>query len=194
MKKYLFLSFFLSLAINAVAVETDLDDVVAINFDDLDINITVDDHYSNLGVTFINALTDGRMQDSPGVSPDITLYHTVADYMPQPYNPIIMIFEPPVSFVSLTGIDVGINGFLFTAYDAQIGGNVLGVKEAAGSGGGDGEFFTLAIGKSGIQRVEFSQAKAIRTDGIGFDNLKFIPEPKVESKLSFMPAIYSLLL
>ncbi len=205
MKKYLLLllfSFLLSITFNAIAVETDIDEIL-IDFDELEDGIIIDDDYTNLGATFINAMTNDTMSTFPGASPNITIYHTGfngdGDNMPQPDDPIIVIFNPPVSFVSLTGIDVGINGFMLTAYDATIGGNILAEKSALGSNWGADQHFTLAIGKAGIQRVEFSQTKRIIGEGINFDNLTFlpesvIPEPEPEPGLSFLPAVYSLLL
>lgn len=89
-----------------------------------------------------------------------------------------------MSSVSLTGLDVGINGFLLKAYDALVGGTLIFSTQVIGSTTlGVGEFQTLTIFSQGIRRVDFSQAQSVSfIDGIAFDNLTFdasfsVPEP-----------------
>ena len=89
-----------------------------------------------------------------------------------------------VSDVTLQGLDVGGRGFVLTAYDAMVGGSVIGTASTFGIGVGLGNDPFLTILGSGIYRIEFSQVLVtdLLGDGIVFDNLSWhegatVPEP-----------------
>ena len=142
-----------------------------INFDDLGNLVVVGTTYP--GVTFSNArtLVTGNL---PGGSPSTSIVSQSDFSMPKQSNPISAVFGSAVSFVSLTGIDVGENGFILKAFDAMIGGNLLGSTSMFGIGVGVGTFFDLSLSFSGIFRIEFSQASSVNLeDGMVFDNLVY---------------------
>lgn len=153
---------------------------VTINFDSLGSDVVVGSTYAGLGVTFSNAVTAAL--SLPGGSGSISIGAVSGGYQPQPSNPIVATFTTGVSSVSLTGLDVGLNGFVMTAYDAAVGGSVVDTDQVFGSSVGIGEFFTLNLTGSNIFRVEFSQVRNVVGDGVLFDNFVFdkagtVPEP-----------------
>jgi hypothetical protein len=142
-----------------------------IDFDDLASGVSVGSHYA--GVTFSNAVT-GVYGGLPGGSAPIAIVSESDFSQPQPGNPISAVFDVAVSFVSLTGVDVGENGFLLQAFDAAVGGNLIGSASVAGTGIGIGEFYDLVLSVSGIYRIEFSQVSNLGGgDGMAFDNLEY---------------------
>ena len=157
-------------------------ELININFDELDFNYVVGDHYeTNLGVTFEDALVKfwGHL---PGGTPRMTIAHTQSCYKPQPDDPIEAIFTTTVSSISLTALGFGENGAVLKAYDAD--GNLLGTDQAFGQYGGSGNYSTLSVAAAGIKRVEFSQILNLNNydDGVIFDNFEFntsasVPEP-----------------
>ncbi|MBU2879578.1 MULTISPECIES: PEP-CTERM sorting domain-containing protein [Aliiglaciecola] len=154
---------------------------ITIDFDDLSQGVIVGNNYSGLGVTFVDAITSNNFS-APGSTGPNVIRHTNSVYQPQPSDPIEAIFSSLVSSVSLTGIDVGLNGFVLSAYDAGSGGNLLATEQIFGSSIGSDEFYTLSLSASGIRRVEFSQVQDVGVgDGIVFDNFIFdieaVPEP-----------------
>lgn len=155
---------------------------ITIDFDDLGTGVTVGGHYSGLGVTFVDAVTNS-FGTLPGGTAPISIFHSLSGSQPQPADPIEAIFSSSVSSVSLTGIDVGLNGFVLSAYDAVAGGSLLATDQIFGSNVGVGEFFTLSLAAIGIRRVEFSQVRNVAGDGVTFDNFVFdadvsaVPEP-----------------
>lgn len=157
---------------------------ILIDFDNLADGVTVGGSYSSLGVTFVDARTSSH-GSLPGGSAPRTIVHTASSYQPQPGNPIEAIFSSAVYSVSITGVDVGMNGIMLTAYDAASGGNVLATSQIFGPSVGVGSFFTLNVTAAGIQRVAFSQVQNVTGDGVVFDNFVFdsegpegtVPEP-----------------
>jgi hypothetical protein len=142
--------------------------------------------YADLGVIFNNAFVDGF--GLPGVDAWKTISHTndIDDrFEPQPSTPISADFLFAVNSVSLTGIDVGFNGFILTAYDALAGGSIVDSKYVFGSTeSGSGEYYKLNVTGQNIWRVEFSQVTYGAADGITFDSFTFerssaaaVPEP-----------------
>lgn len=156
--------------------------LVTINFDNLVTDTVVTNQFS--GVTFSNAKT--VVLEFP--------YNTVlgdvdsGTFEPQPTSPIVATFTTVVSFVSLDGVDIGENGFLFTAFDIN-GSQIGGTQTFLGSGEGTNPrvVHTLSITAAGIKHVEFSQISNPNTDGIVsegivFDNFQYedgrtVPEP-----------------
>lgn len=141
--------------------------------------------YSGLGVTFGGNALVLSVGSYPGASGTKVLISAISGSFVAPTTPLLATFNTAASTVSLTGVDVGSKGFLFTAYDAAVGGNVVDTESVFGSGFGVGQFFTLTLTGSNIFRVEFSQALENSSgDGILFDNLVFdtavvgaVPEP-----------------
>ena len=102
------------------------------------------------------------------------IVHASSATQPQPGDPIEAIFSSPVTFVSLTGLDVGYNGFVLSAYDAVSGGNLLDTDQFFGLDPiGMCEYFTLSLNAVGIRRVEFSQVQNILDDTTAYDNFVF---------------------
>ncbi|MGB5177133.1 MAG: hypothetical protein WBP44_00240, partial [Gammaproteobacteria bacterium] len=90
---------------------------ITINFDELGTSsVTVGDYYLASGVTFEDAITTGSLTGGSGTT---AIFHATNTNKPQPDNPIAAIFSSSVSSVSLTGLDVGTAGFLFSAYDVS---------------------------------------------------------------------------
>lgn len=165
---------FLALTTNAKAVP------VVIDFNGLPNNTIVDSQFFGLGVNFSNALTfafGGTGSSSVGLV-------SISDgFQPQPSNPIVAIFDQSVSSVSLTGIDVGTNGFQLSAFDSVVGGFLLASNQIFGNS----PAITLTVSGSGIRRVEFSQAQNISGDVTAFDNLTF--ESTIVSEPSTLAAL-----
>lgn len=147
-----------------------------IDFDDAPPFSIIDDRYADKGVTFVDVMT----------YPFITsngIWNRYTGNNPTPDSPVVALFSGPVSSVSLTGLDVGLDGFLLTAYDSLAGGWVVDSKKVFGAGVGQDQAFTLTVAGSNIRRIEFSQARGSMEEGIVFDDLSFepkaseIPEP-----------------
>ncbi len=76
------------------------------------------------------------------------------------------------------------SGARIEAYDASVGGNLIGSDEFFGIGAGVGNFGQLFVASSGIHRIELFQplqlsGGATSGDGLQFDDLSFtvVPEP-----------------
>lgn len=156
---------------------------VTIDFDSLAAGVVVGATFSAQGVTFSNAVT-AAFGGLPGGTPPMAIVAVSSGTQPQPTTGISAAFSSAVSSASLTGIDVGLNGFMFTAYDALVGGNVVDTEQVFGSAIGVGESYTLNLTGSNIFRVEFSQVQNVGGgDGMAFDNFVFdtaavaVPEP-----------------
>ncbi|HSV50942.1 MAG TPA: PEP-CTERM sorting domain-containing protein [Burkholderiaceae bacterium] len=153
---------------------------VVINFDDVPFGTVVGSNYS--GVTFSNAQVISIVL--PGMSGTQGIWSVSDGYNPLPANPISAVFGSAASSVSLTGIDIGTDGFVMTAYDAAVGGNIVDTDLVFGSSVGVGQFFTLTLTGSNIFRVEFSQSfDSGAGDGALFDTFVYdtaaaaVPEP-----------------
>jgi hypothetical protein len=98
-------------------------------------------------------------------------------------NPLIGVFDQPVSYVSLWGGDAGTylepDSWQLLAYDARVGGNLVG---QVGSGTWNGSpYRQLSISAPSILRFE-----AVWTGpqfGIGYDDLAFVTAPPPETPL-----------
>ena len=126
-------------------------------------------------MTFKNAATDTYFW-LPGVSPPNAITDAGFDNAPQPTNPIEAVFSMPVSTVTLTGLDVGSNGFLLRAYDSVD--TLIASQQAIGVGFSSGPVtsFDLTVNAPDIRRVAFSQVQnALPGDVIVFDNFSFEP-------------------
>lgn len=153
---------------------------IRIDFDDLQSNTIVGNNYAHLGVSFDNAVARS-FGPLPGTSGTNALTTQFSGTRPQPSNPLSAVFSSAVSSVGLTGVDVGLAGFVLTAYDAQVGGNIVDTQKVFGTNLGFNEFFKLTVSGANIRRVEFSQAISVPADGTVFDDFVFeraeVPEP-----------------
>lgn len=117
-----------------------------INFDDGTALSSVGSFYSGLGVTFSNATWDSnfgaagssgtlgiRATSNGGVDSNLFIWTSA--------TPVIALFSSPVSSVGVRGLDVGDNGLRIDAYDAAVGGNLVGTMTVFGTGLGRGQFF-----------------------------------------------------
>ncbi len=149
---------------------------ITIDFDGLAVGIVVDDYYLSQGVSFTNAKTSG-FGALPGGTPPVAITAVSGNHQPQPSNPIEAVFTSDVSFVSLTGLDVGENGFVISAYDSVSGGALIATNQVFGTSLGVGQFYNLSLSAVGIRRIEFSQVQNVISDGVVFDNLVFTAVP-----------------
>jgi hypothetical protein len=146
---------------------------VTIDFDELATNVIVGSTYAGLGVTFEDARASTNF-GLAGSSGGIGLAHSSLGFRPQPADPIVAYFDFDVALVSITGIDVGTQGFQISAFDAISGGSLIDQAEVFGPGDGVGSFFTLTVEGSGIRRIEFSQVIVDgSSEGVVFDDFTF---------------------
>ncbi|MRU16747.1 VPLPA-CTERM sorting domain-containing protein [Roseovarius sp. A21] len=143
---------------------------VSIDFDDLGSGVTIGSTYSGQGVTFVDAYTIPAISGAAGTA----IYHAQTGYRTDPSDPIGAVFSTGVSSVSVTGYDVGVNGFQLLAFDAGDSlidsSQIIGVD--VGTSGAPTDTTTLTV-TGLIHRVEFSQVQDIAGDGILFDNFVF---------------------
>jgi hypothetical protein len=165
--------FFLTLVFTASVAKAD-----TITFDDGVADDSVGSFYAAQGVTFLNATFDTFGGLNGGSAP-LSIRSSSDDYYPTAANPIAAIFSMAQSSVSLTGLDVGENGFRMVAYDAVTGGNVVDTQTVFGLDYGHTQFFTLTVTGANIFRVEFFQVLPSQGgDGIAFDNLVYNVQPR----------------
>jgi hypothetical protein len=95
-------------------------------------------------------------------------------------NPLVGVFDGPVSFVSLWGGDAAtypdeLDSWELLAFDAPSGGNLVG-RASSGAWAGD-PYRQLTVTGQGIWRFEANWTGP--TYGIGYDDLQFqiVPEP-----------------
>lgn len=166
------------LALVAVLLSPMAANAVLIDFDSLADGTIVGSNFA--GVTFVDAVVTTAGGTLPGASAPNTIRHTTAGFNTLPSDPIEAIFDGLASSVSVTGIDIGGDGFQLLAYNVA---NVLiDTASVIGVGAGIGDFFTLTV-SGAIKRVEFSQV----SDGLGggdgsvYDNFEWfaaeVPEP-----------------
>ena len=151
----------------------------------------VGDFYSDLGVTFVNAMIVSQPELGPSLafsSPNVIIY-SGGSFAPQPTDPLEAIFANPVSSATLTAQSVGIAGFLLNGYDAN--GNLIATAQSFGTGqngAGSTVHRTLSLTADDIWSIAFSQVLLNPYDGrITFDDLIFTPQSVPE------PATLSLL-
>lgn len=164
---------------------------VSINFDDLGPLAVIGSTYSALGVTFINAITVEYRDGKPvfcafeGSTCPNTIKSTDSfanGAQPQPDTPIVAVFSTPVSYASVTGISLNLNGMLLRGYDATQGGNLVSSAQTIGPESlyDNSYYANLSVAGSGIRRIEFSQLQYVQSgDDIIFDNLVFTPQSPV---------------
>jgi len=152
-------------------------DALTIDFDDGVAGTQVGSFYGPLGVTFTRA----RFADNLGLagsSGTLSVQSTSGSLIP-PASAIVATFDEPQRMVSITGLDVGINGIRLDAFDSTSGGALVATDQFIGSGVGIGVFSTISVSAPTIVRVEFYQPQSVTVDGVLFDDLNFqqAPEP-----------------
>ena len=161
----------LAVLLSPMAANADL-----ITFDDLANGTVVGSSYA--GVTFVDAIVTNAGSGVPGSSYPNQIAHTSAGFNVLPADPIEAFFDSLISSVSLTGVDIGSDGFLLLAYNAA--GILIDTASAIGVGAGVGDFYTLTV-TGAIMSVAFSQVSdaAGGGDGSVYDNFEFtsVPEP-----------------
>lgn len=92
------------------------------------------------------------------------------------FNRIVGVFDNPQSHVLIWGgnsISAGISGWSLEVFDAPVGGNSIGISTMGAWSGTP--YVPLQVDVPGIMR--FEAALNPGTNGIGFDDLEFTPEP-----------------
>lgn len=145
------------------------------------------------GVTFSNAQwTDNQgLAGGSGTLGIVPLVYDDTRHQWLEPHAIVATFGSPMSAVSIVGLEVGMNGLTLKAYDATVGGNVIGTATAYGvTEAGFGEFYPVGVTVPGIWRVEMFQPLDQYNDGIILDNFSFtqaVPAPS--ALLLLMPGL-----
>ena len=153
---------------------------VTLNFDEFVVppgrSVDISTRYTSLGVTFSNGEVVTGLPITGSTPPNVLWSDSDGGYT-QPSNPIVAMFNAAQQSVSVTGLDVGQNGFILNAYDAVTGGSLVDSVQFIGVGMGDDVFETLTVNGAAIRRVEFSQIFNIGNgfgDLILFDDFTFL--------------------
>lgn len=153
-----------------------------INFDD-GVNLTpIGSFYSANGVLFGNAkwYQDTRAGSTPPfmIAGENAVGGYPVDIFPRLTNPIVATFTTPATSVSITALDVGLNGARIDAVDGD--GEIIAFDQRYGATpSGDGEFFLLTVSATGgISSVRLYQPSSGYADGLFWDNLAFTPSPE----------------
>ncbi len=143
-----------------------------INFDSLSSGDLVDNAFVGLGVTFEDAVVSNTSGTSPGATSPNTIVHAVDGIVVSPSDPIIAIFSSAVTGVSVAGFDVGPDGIVLNAFDAQVGGSLVDTAQSSVFG----DNIILTVLNPNILRVELSKLSSDSPgDGVSFDNFVFEP-------------------
>jgi hypothetical protein len=167
--------------VTGITLQTASAAVISINFDDPGAvnGAAIDSFYSAQGVSFDNAQWNQQNGGFGSSSPFIVIGISNSFY-PKAGDPITMTFSSALSFFSMDSINAGVLGARIDAYDAEVGGNLLGFDDYFGASSGAGAV-PLSLAFGGIRRIEFYQPVAGTSEGVGFDNISFttsnVPEP-----------------
>lgn len=160
-----------------------------INFDDGQPNGTpINGFYAAQGVTFTGAKWN-KSFNLPGSSGSQCVTSIVYSYFPMPETAIRADFSTIVDFVTLRGVQVGVNGFLLRAYDSSSA--LIDTRTVYGTGIGIDQFADLTV-TGAIQHISFSEvALNDQNAAILFDNMQFraAPVPEPASVFAFMGAL-----
>jgi len=162
-----------------------------IDFDDGTAGLAVGSFYP--GVTFSNTQWTGNL-GLPGGSGALGIIPITYDgweyHWLEPHA-VVATFSAATSSVSIVGLDVGMNGLTLKAYDAAVGGNLIGSSTVYGvTEAGVGEFYTVGLSVPGIMRVEMFQPLDPYGDGILLDDFSYgtvVPVPS--SLLLLVPGL-----
>ena len=164
----------LLVAVPAVSAQTDL-----INFDDGTQGSPVGACYASRGVVMSNAIwspnIDARGYPFNGCSGQFVLFAEVGGSGPTSQTPLVAKFAQPQSFVAVSASDIGLAGARLEAYDAEVGGNLIGYAQAVGSGVGFDIYRELEVTGGPIRRIHLFQPQPNGSDGVVWDNLRFAP-------------------
>lgn len=161
-----------------------------VNFDDGTQLDPIDNFYSAQGVIFQNTqwqnallFDDIDVQIGASLPFVIQAINTNSGFSSiiDEASAIVATFSTPISEVQILAGDVGRFHARINAYDALVGGNLIGFDELLGSGSGTGNFGTLTVVAEDIRRIELFQPAvplgATDGDGLWFDDLSFQPVP-----------------
>jgi hypothetical protein len=148
---------------------------LTLDFNDGTAGVTVGAFYSARGVTFSNTRWDSFVspgEESVGAG-GLKIVSVSGGFLPKQTTALIAVFDSPVSFVSIRGVNVGENGARIDAFDAALGGALLDSDEAFTAGAGTENHPLLSVSASGIRRIELYQPAATSPEGLLFDNLTY---------------------
>ena len=169
---------------------------IILNFNDGSNGAYVGNFYSASGVTF-SANTQWSIFISPGEAASGVSGLKIADiagtnYRPRSNTPLVATFSTPISDFSIRGVNVGGNGARIEAYDAAVGGNLIGFDENFGIGLGDTNHPLLSVTaepSTSIRRVHMFQPLDALNEGVLFDNMSFTPIVVPEPMMPILIAI-----
>jgi hypothetical protein len=160
----------------AVHAQTNL-----INFDDGVKDSPIGDFYAPRGVVMSNAVwatnIDARGNPFNGCSGQFVLFAQVGGSSPSSQTPLVATFAKPQRFVAVSASDIGMAGARLEAYDAEVGGHLVGSAQAFGSGVGFDIYQELEVAAAPIRRIHLFQPQPNGSDGVVWDNLRFAPAP-----------------
>jgi hypothetical protein len=150
-----------------------------IDFDDGVTNAPIDAFYASRGVVMSNAIwspnVDVHGTPFNGCSGQFVLFAQVGGTAPTSQTPLVATFGIPLRFVAISASDVGVAGARLEAYDAEVGGNLIGSAQAIGTGVGFDIYRELEVAAIGIRRIHLFQPQPNGSDGVVWDNLRFAP-------------------
>lgn len=151
-----------------------------IDFDNGTAGNSIGSFYADQGVTFSNA-TWQNFGPLAGVSPPLALASGNSEF-PGVFSrltPIVGVFSSAQTLLSIVGADIGAAGIRIDAYDAVVGGNLVGFDQFIGIKRGTGIFSTLSVEAASIRRFELYQVSDgfASGDGVALDNLTFQATP-----------------
>lgn len=147
---------------------------VTIDFDDGIVGEVVGERYAAVGVSLPNArFRTADCNGSCGPVGGQGIHHASLLFHPTPADPIVIHFTEAVASFSAWGVNVGQNGLRIDAYDAAIGGFLVGFAEDFGIDAGVSNNVLLRILSPGIRRVEIYQPLSESPEGAFVDVLSF---------------------
>ncbi len=162
----------LLLAASAINAQTNL-----INFDDGTQGSPIGSFYAARGVVVSNAVwmpnLDARSLPFNGCSGQFVLFAQVGASAPSSQTPLVFTFAQPVTFVAISASDIGLAGARLEAYDAEVGGNLIGSAQVIGTGVGFDIHRELEVTAEPIRRIHLFQPQPNGSDGVVWDNLRF---------------------
>ena len=146
-----------------------------INFDSLATGTVVGATFAGMGVTFVDAVVVNAI--GLATSPPQVIFHVTDSQNTVPADPIEAVFSFAMSSVSVTGIDIGSEGFQLLAFNGVDA--LISSASFIGVGAGDGTNVTLTV-TGDIWRVEFSTVLNLPNfdDGSFYDDFTFEPVPE----------------
>ena len=150
-----------------------------IDFDNGTAGNSIGSFYADQGVTFSNA-TWQNFGSLAGSSPlSLASENSAYPGVFSRLTPIVGVFSSAQTLLSIVGADIGAAGIRIDAYDAVVGGNLVGFDQFIGIERGTGIFSTLSVEAASIRRFELYQVSDgfASGDGVALDNLTFQATP-----------------